>query len=500
MTTVLFVRRFLADYTRNPVNLLVLVLVPVVFVLVASGSLADAAKLFGSGIGPAVETVTAGWTAGFMAGVAMYFQTRAARAADRRLVLAGLRPIRLVVARVATGLLLALLVSAAALLALAVRAGIDPAGRVLTGTLMFAVIYLAIGALVGALARNAVNGTVVILFVWILDVFFGPAMTSPDRVATRVLPTHYVTLWMIDLPSRHGGRLGDLGWALAWTVGAIVIASAVVTLASRIARQPRRLVAAGTRRDQFAVGIRMGLREYRRNRALWALLIVVPVVFIVLAKAITREQFTIMSLVDGRERVDLTFWLPEVHAGTMTPIAIASLATLAGLFVVLDAMAGDRRLELAGFRAGVLLGVRLAVIAAALLLVTTVSLAVTAAVFDAQQWMIYAGGNVLLGAIYALAGVCLGRVFGRVSGVFIAFLIPFLDVGIAQSPMLRPEPAAWAQWLPGYGASRVLLDGGLTRDFDETGSLLIALAWLLALTVAAAVLFRRAPRARAGVR
>ena len=30
MTTVTFVRRFLADYARNPVNLLVLVLVPLV--------------------------------------------------------------------------------------------------------------------------------------------------------------------------------------------------------------------------------------------------------------------------------------------------------------------------------------------------------------------------------------------------------------------------------------------------------------------------------------
>jgi hypothetical protein len=46
MTTLVFARRFMADYARNPVNLLLLVVVPVVFVMVAAGSLVDAATLF----------------------------------------------------------------------------------------------------------------------------------------------------------------------------------------------------------------------------------------------------------------------------------------------------------------------------------------------------------------------------------------------------------------------------------------------------------------------
>ncbi|MEV0170653.1 hypothetical protein AB0I00_05935 [Streptomyces sp. NPDC050803] len=63
--------------------------------------------------------------------------------------------------------------------------------------------------------------------------------------------------------------------------------------------------------------------------------------------------------------------------------------------------------------------------------------------------------------------------------------------------MLRPAPPDWAHALPGYGADRVLIDAALTPTFDETGPLLIALAWLAALTTAAAVMFRRtavAPR------
>ncbi|WP_432793450.1 ABC transporter permease [Rhodococcus ruber] len=485
--------RFLADYARNPVNLLVLVVVPVVFVIVAAGAMADAARLLGGASGPAVETATAGWAAGFLAGIAMYFQINAARAADRRLVSAGLTARRLVLARLGTGVVLAVLVSAVALLALAVRVGIDAPVRVTVGTMMFAVIYLAIGAMVGALVRNPVNGTVLILFVWIVDVFFGPAIGSAQRVATRGFPTHFVTLWMVDVPSRHGGKVGDLGWALVWMAGALLLGAMVVTATVGGLHGHRKRTGRGGRADRFSVGLTMGLRDWRRNPVLWVLLVVVPIVFIALSKAMTVPEFGMFSLVEDGQAVTEVFWLPDVHAGTMTPIAIASLSALAGLFVVLDARSGDRRLSLAGFGAGVLLAVRLTVIAVAAMVVTASSLLVTAAVFDARQRGLYAAGNLLLAWTYGLVGVCLGPLFGRVGGVFIAFLVPFLDLGIGQSPMLRPQPPQWAQLLPGYGATRMILDGGLTDSFDTAGPLLAALGWLVGLTAVAAWLFRRAP-------
>lgn len=495
MTTVLFVRRFLADYARNPVNTLMLIVVPVLFVIVAAGSMADAARVLGGSSGPAVQTATAGWAAGFLSALAMYFQTRSARAADRRLVLAGLSATRLVAARLLTGFALALLVSAAALVALAARTGIASPERVIIGTLMFAVIYLAIGALTGALVRNPVNGAVLILFIWIVDVFFGPAIGSPDRVATRALPTHYVTLWMVDLPSGHSGRIGDLGWAATWTFAALAIGWAVVALTSQVRNRSQRHSTPGSLVDQLLVGVRMGLRDYRRNPVLWVLLVVVPVLFVLMAKAITPSKPTTFILREAGRSLRMTFWLPDVHAGTMTPVAVAALATLAGLFVILDSRTGDRRLALAGFGSRTLLGARLVVIAVAALLITAASLAVTATVFTARQWLVFAAGNALLAATYALVGVCLGPLFGRVGGVLVAFMVPFLDIGIAQSPMLRAQPSGWAHFLPGYGAERVLLDGGLTSGFDETGALLLALGWLIGLALIAAALLHGPARA-----
>lgn len=491
MTTLVFVRRFLADYVRNPVNLLLLALVPAVFVVVVATSMADAAKLLGGPGGPAVETASAGWAAAFLAGVAMYFQTAATRQADRRVVIAGLPASRLVAARLLTGAALAVFASAVALIALAARTGIDAPARVIAGTMMFALVYIAVGAVVGTLVPNPVNGTIIVLFVWILDIFFGPAMGAADRWATRPLPTHFVTLWTVDLPSGHGGRPGDLGWALIWAVGAVAVAWLVAVARTRRSRT-RHPARAGGVRAQTLAACAAAWRDARRNPALWALFVVVPVVFIWTADAVTPNEPITLTLTEAGRRLQAVYPMPDVHGATMAPIAIASLAALVGLFAMADARDGDRRAALAGMRPAALLSARLGVLAAAALAATVISLTATAVVFDAENWPVYIAANVLLAFTYALAGALLAPIVGRVGGVFLAFLLPFLDIGITQSPMLHPQPSSSAQLLPGYGGSRVLLDGALTAGFDETRPLLYGLAWLVGLAVLVAVTYRHA--------
>ena len=104
--------------------------------------------------------------------------------------------------------------------------------------------------------------------------FFGPAGSSGDIILTRWFPTHFVTLWMVDLPSHHGGRLGDLGIALVWVASAIVAAAAVLGFSSRAAARSRR------QSGQFVTAVRFGLVDLGRNPVSLILLIVVPAVFI----------------------------------------------------------------------------------------------------------------------------------------------------------------------------------------------------------------------------
>ena len=486
----LLVRRFLAEAARNRLTVSMLIVVPVVFVAVAGDAIADAGELLGGQGGPQAETSTAGWTAGFVASIAMYFQIRSARGADRRLVLAGVSPTRLVAARLATGAALAMVATLASYVTLVVRFGVDHPPRVAAATLMFAVIYLALGAVIGALVTNPVNGTVLILFIWLLDVVFGPAFRPADALVSRFFPTHYLSLWMMDLPSHHGGRPGDLGWALTWTVAAIAVSWIVVTSTSRAART-HTVATTDSATRQVAAATRMGLREASRNHVLWALLAAVPAVFIALSAVTTPGEYEVMILPEEGQQVPFRFWFPDTHPGLMAPIAIGALAALVGMFTVLDARTGDRRLVLAGFRATSLLASRLTVVALLATLATTASLLVTWAFFDAQQWGPYILANVLVALTYALVGVLIGWLFGRVGGVFVAFLVPFLDLAIEQSPMLNPQVSTLAHYLPGYGASRVLYDAALTPSFDETIPLVIALAWLAALLLTATVLLHR---------
>ena len=44
--------------------------------------------------------------------------------------------------------------------------------------------------------------------------------------------------------------------------------------------------------------------------------------------------------------------------------------------------------------------------------------------------------------------------------------MPFLDLGIAQDPMLHATPPDWAHFLPGYGGFRVLTNAILTHTFQ----------------------------------
>src|SRR6516165_6594250 len=123
----------------------------------------------------------------------------------------------------------------------------------------------------------------------------------------------------------------------------------------------------------------------------------------------------------------------------------------------------------------------------------------TASGGQTQQWNHRRPDDFLLVAVtYALIGVVIGPLLGKVAGVFVAFLIPFLDLGIIQSPMLRPQPANWAHFLPGYGVTKVIFDTGLTAHFTQTGPLLVGLAWWGGLLVVAAlVLIQARPSMRA---
>lgn len=245
------------------------------------------------------------------------------------------------------------------------------------------------------------------------------------------------------------------------------------------------------RRRGFAVLDQQPTREYRRNLALWVLLIGVPLFFITVAIATTPDDPTPLQLTETGQQVTQVLPMSELHGAIMVPITVAFLSGLAGLFVVTGSSQADHRLVLAGFRPGEVLTARLGVIGFAVLLVTTVSLLVTAASFTPEGWTWFIVANLLVALTYAMLGVLIGPLAGRLGGLYLLLTIPFIDIGLAQNPMFAAAPPTWANVMPGHGAVRIILDAAFTTTFDQPGALALALGWLAALTLAASVVFGR---------
>ncbi|KGN40982.1 hypothetical protein N801_09880 [Knoellia aerolata DSM 18566] len=220
-----------------------------------------------------------------------------------------------------------------------------------------------------------------------------------------------MSLWTVDLPAGHAG-LCELAWSAIWVVGALLLAFVVVA-GGGTGRNARRAWGHGWV-AQLLTGLRMGWRDWIRTPVLWVLLVAVPAVFILLADAVTPHgQTPVVLREDGVSRVNLVD--PALmHAGTMAPIAVASLASLVGVFMVLDSRAADRRLLLAGERRAALIASRLVLVFVATGVATAVSLAVTATVFQPRQWGVYAAGK--WRALTLVSGWC-GLRIGEAAGL-----------------------------------------------------------------------------------
>jgi hypothetical protein len=540
--TALVVRRAVLDYARRPLNLVLLVAVPVVMVLALGGQLASFSKLLSATTQPAhLDVATAGWAAAAVAGLAGFFQAIGSRATDRRLAAASAHGATPVVAgRLAAALALALAAATAAITALGARSGITDPARVLSAIVLVAMIYVAIGVVVGTMVRSEMNGALAVSVIWMLDVFVGAGLGGSSSVITRFFPLHFPTMVLTSQAAHHAGPVGDVGWSLVWTAGVAVLAVSRLASTTRVARPAQLTPTAASvptaplsraatttavtasesptpqhrteERAQVpvptaierrtvpasptAAALSAAVREYRRNRVLWVLLITVPVLFIALAAQETPTKGMPVTLVHGARQVTTMLSLRQVHAAEMASVASALLAGVAGLFVVTGSADGDRRLVLAGFRPRQILAGHLGVIAGAAVLTSAVSLAVSAAWLSPHDWVEYAAADLLIALTYAMVGVLLGPIVGRLGGLYLILLLAIVDVGYGQTVMFHPLPPGWGAFLPARGAGRLMIDGAFTSSFEQYGHLLLGLGWLAALTLAAGLTFRHQTGAR----
>lgn len=170
---------FAREQLRAPFTLALLVAIPALFVVSAAGVLSDFADALGGSLaGDAAVALSAGWAAAFISGALGFFQAVSSRGADRRLALAGLGPARVALSRIAASVVLAVTAAAAAFTALVVRVDVAHPLHAALAVLVFALLYVGIGVLVGSLVTTPLEGSLLVVFVFLLDAFAGPGMSG----------------------------------------------------------------------------------------------------------------------------------------------------------------------------------------------------------------------------------------------------------------------------------------------------------------------------------
>jgi hypothetical protein len=233
----------------------------------------------------------------------------------------------------------------------------------------------------------------------------------------------------------------------------------------------------------------MAFRDQRRRPLVLILLVLFPAYVITKAIADTRPEPRLIGLPGG---VQVMTTMRDLHAPEMAKISVAFAVALVGVFVMQSALQGDRRLVVAGFPARAAVLARVAVVLAATAVVVTVSAVVTGLFFTPDQWWAVIAALILIGLIYGAIGALAGALLDKLPATYLILFLAMTDLGVVQTPMFHATPASFAWLLPGYGPTRVMIDGAFSARFHAGGQLLLSLGWVAALGVAVYVLLRRA--------
>lgn len=243
---------------------------------------------------------------------------------------------------------------------------------------------------------------------------------------------------------------------------------------------------------QLIVAIVTGLMQYLRNPLFVILLVILPPTFITLSFAVTPDAAFSVAVPEGGRTVDQPVGMVNLHGAVMVPITVAFLAGILGMFVMLSSREADRRLVHAGYPPFLQLLVRLGIITIISFFITLLAVAITVIDFVPEKPGLFFLINLVSALQYAFIGAVVGTFLSAMSGTYVMFFMPMIDIGMVQNPMFaRGDVDWWVKALPGYTPMEVLMDISFTPAFDTAGEFTLALVYLLGLTAVTGALFWR---------
>lgn len=232
--------------------------------------------------------------------------------------------------------------------------------------------------------------------------------------------------------------------------------------------------------------VEMSVREFARTPVLIALLAFLPVYMIGVFVWLVPDA-TVPLTIDG---TTVTVEMGAFAAAFMTPVTVAILSGIVGLFLMQTSQMADRRLRLAGYQASELVTARVGLLTAGSVIVTGASLAVALFAFTPENVAAFAIAAILVGVTYGILGVIVGIVLNRLSGVYVMLFAPMVDILMFQNPLATDSPT-WTTVLPGHFATNALMDAAFTSG-GNFNDFLAASGYVLVLLSTGIILFYRA--------
>lgn len=228
-------RAQLVSFLRQPLNIALLVLVPLFVILGFGEAMASIPDMPTMEALP--ETVGTVWGAmfstAFLAGILGLFQSIDAQAADRRLILTGYTPATLLGARLCS--LSALTVVIATITYVVLSLSVEPAAPFVTfGTLLIGgATYAFLGILIGAVIPRTFEGSLVLVFIANMDAFLGSGLSTMESQLPKFLPLYHpnrlLQTAVIDGSIAQGDLLASLSYAIVLLVGTFLVFAQIST-------------------------------------------------------------------------------------------------------------------------------------------------------------------------------------------------------------------------------------------------------------------------------
>lgn len=207
------------QYGRQPINLVLLAVLPPLFVLALGKAFSTFSDVLGGNVSERQGSAMAAlWAASLLAASAAFFVLNASRRADERLLVAGLKPAALESAHGAAGAILASATATIGFLVVLLTYDVASPLYLWLGIVLGAIAYEALGAAIAFVVRGDLEGSFVIILIFMLDAFVAGPLGGASGFWPNLFPLHHPSQIVMDAAVHSDVDVSRFWWAAGYAL------------------------------------------------------------------------------------------------------------------------------------------------------------------------------------------------------------------------------------------------------------------------------------------